>query len=98
MQFTLDLGGLMMTLVAGAFALLLGMLAVFLKRLLDQIDGMRAAVTNLNSTLIKLEGDVGGKIRVLETKQDQFGFMWKKVESLEESIATLNEHCRAKGD
>jgi hypothetical protein len=87
--------------VAGAFlTTLLGIIAFFLARLIGQFDNLAIQFSTLNTTMLKIDGDLSGDMGVLKSehvalklKMDGFDPMWDRVRAVENGLLTMQTKC-----
>lgn len=77
-------------------AILLGVIAFFLSRLLRQFD-------KLNETMIKMDKDISGKIGIIENQTSENGRrlsdldpLWDRMRVAESNIAVMQAECGIK--
>lgn len=90
-------------LLAGFIAILLAVIAVFLKRLLSQFDKLTEKVSNLDTTLTRIDVDLSGELRLLEVadthlekKLEALEPMWDRLREAESRLTVLETACPAK--
>ena len=78
---------------ATVVAILLGVIAFFLSRLIRQFD-------KLNETMIKMDKDISGKIGVIESQTSDNGKrlaeldpLWDRMRVVEKELAVVQDRC-----
>lgn len=82
--------------VGFAFVVLLSIIAVFLRRLLAQFDGVQQELRDLNRTMLRIDKDLSGDVSVLKSenvtlkeKVDDLDNLWDRMRAAETSLASI---------
>lgn len=83
-------------LIGSFLGMLLSIIAFFLSRLLKQFDNLTAQVSNLNSTMQKIDKDLSGDVGIIQTRLagveaelEDMDPLWDRTRKCEEKIVAL---------
>lgn len=68
---------------------MLGVISFFLSRLLNQFDHLQAEFSSLNTTLAKIDKDLGGDVRVLTSQVQDLNPLFDRVRALEKELISV---------
>ena len=92
----------MFTSISTFVVLLLGIIAVFLRRLLSHIDKMTEQIAALGTTLMRIDKDLSGEVailaerdKVMQQKVQDLDPMWDRLRSAETRLVKLETGCEA---
>ncbi|MGZ8220067.1 MAG: hypothetical protein ACXWT0_00315 [Methylobacter sp.] len=87
---------IVLPIIGGTLTVLLGIIAFFMVRLLSQFDKLTAQVSELNTTMRKIEGDFTGELGIVKEKTNtlkkdvlDFNPLWDRVRKVENDIIEI---------
>lgn len=100
MDHELIINPVTLSVVGGTIALLLGMIAFFLSRILTQFDTLNSTVVQLNGTMLKIDKDLTNEISTLKAVQlhhaeeiRNFGGFYDRMRETENNVTFLQAKC-----
>lgn len=77
---------------------LLGIIAIFLRRLLQQFDNLTATVKDLNATMTRIDKDLSGEVGVLQARTEAMqteirglDSLWDRVREVEKDVLAIRK-------
>lgn len=78
--------------------LLLGIIAIFLRRLLQQFDKLTDTVKDLNDTMTRIDKDLSGEVGVLQARTEALqteirglDSLWDRVREVEKDVLAIRK-------
>lgn len=90
----------MFTSISSFVVLLLGIIAVFLRRLLGHIDKMTDQIAELSATLTRIDKDLSGDVslllerdKVMQQRVQELDPVWDRMRAVETRLVKVEANC-----
>ena len=93
---TLHISAITVMMISGLLGLMLAIIAFFLSRLISQFDKLAVQFSQLNNTMLKIDKDISGDVRVLSNDNDSLkkgvDEVWKVVHIIDNKVSEINSN------